>query len=461
MQRGVLLFVFYENKGGNNIFISNDIFKTKKTLKLIKPRKYKFLKSFLLRGNSLYLVVFVSFILSVFLLLLISKSYYTQIEILRYQNLKQLIDINNNTIIKQITASDENLFKTEDNNSTGPLNDLHVSPYVLKWGGYTLSGVKSSWKNVFYEKTALAGNRLFDHEKTGLYLADQGKYLSIAGDTKLSGTCYIPALGIRSVYIDGEAYRGGELIHGTEKTSKEKLPRLNEGLIEWMSKAYSGNYGMKDTLISADKLLDEKLNRGFNKTTFVIEQNNILQIDDISLSGKIIIRSDTLIILKKSCFCSDIIVIAPRIIVESGFQGNLQLFASDSVLIEKDVDLFYPSFVSVYNTSSRKAFCYISEGALIQGGVLCGGESEGDNNAGELYISDDVEIHGLVYCNGRTKITGKVYGSLYTNMFVLKTDRGYYENHLLNAVVNPTEQYENLVVPEIFKSDRKDIIQWF
>lgn len=421
---------------------------------MIRKKRYN------ISGKSLYLVVFISFILSVFLLLFISNNYYNQVEILYYQNLKTLSDVGRSAVLKQIVEDKELSREEMKLDSSLQSNQFQFNSVYQPWGAFYISGCQAEWRNLKIKKAAISGNYLFDKEKIGLYLADEGKYLSIAGNTHLSGTCYLPALGIRSVYIDGEAYRGGELIHGTEKSSNQNLPDLNSDFILWLSKAFKGDYTIKDTLISEELLYQDKLSRDFLKSALVYESKGVMKMQDMHLSGKIIIRSDTCIILKKDFKCENIIIMAPKIIVESGFIGSVQLFARDSLLLEEQSSLLYPSFISVYNVESKKTFCYISNDSRVQGGILCGAKTEKNNDAGELYLADNSEIHGIVYCSGSTRITGSIYGSLYTNRFVLKTSRGYYENHILNAVIDPVKQYKHFLVPAVLESSKKGIIQW-
>jgi uncharacterized membrane protein YfhO len=51
-----------------------------------------------LKAKALYLVVFISFIVSVILLLFISSSYYSQVEVLHYDALKQMVSQTNSSI---------------------------------------------------------------------------------------------------------------------------------------------------------------------------------------------------------------------------------------------------------------------------------------------------------------------------------------------------------------------------
>jgi hypothetical protein len=52
-------------------------------------------------------------------------------------------------------------------------------------------------------------------------------------------------------------------------------------------------------------------------------------------------------------------------------------------------------------------------------------------------ISAGAKIYGTVYCAGKVETRGKVFGTLYCDRFFLQTRQGYYENHLLDAWIDP------------------------
>ncbi len=394
-------------------------------------------------------------------MLLISNNYYTQIEVLKYQNLKKLTDCNNAALNLSLSRPDK--YKNETYTEIRPpvYEDIKTEIKHENWGGYSIVSTRAKWKNLKYRKTSLTGPYLNKEEKVGLYLADLGKYISIAGHTHLSGACYIPALGIRSVYIDGKPYKGSKLINGSEKTSKKQLPQINTDLLEWIKNSYTGQIAPNDSVGEQESLYrEQKIEQKFRNKPLIFNCHGEVNLSGIHLSGKIIVRSDSAIILNKTLKASGIIAIAPIIVVEKSFSGNVQLFARDSLLIDEDVNLGYPSFVSVCNPEGSKAFCFISEGASVSGGVLVVSQMEEGKKA-ELYIEKEADIHGIAYCSGSVSHKGEVYGSLYLNRFILKTKRGYYENHLLDAVVDPDKQYKNIVVPAILSGKTEmGLIDW-
>jgi cytoskeletal protein CcmA (bactofilin family) len=328
------------------------------------------------------------------------------------------------------------------------------------WGVFTLSHATSDWRDRSYSKTALLGNYLFDSEKVGLYLADKGKYLSIAGKTKLTGTTYLPALGIRSVYIDGEPYRGDKLFYGREENSNKNLPELNPDKLKIIEQLFTGELGDSIGDLS-DLLYGDKVSQSFAEQSILYESRSEIDLINVSITGKLIIHSDSLIYVNKSSQINNCILVAPQIIIDKGFRGSLQVFASDSILIEENVELSYPSVIGVYNPEGNTAFCYVNENAEISGAVFCHAALEAGEST-ELFLQPGVSINGLVYASGKVHIQGSIYGTLYANTFVLRTKRGYYENHLLNAVVDPETQYRDFLVPGMLEEhNQKAVLAWY
>jgi hypothetical protein len=414
-----------------------------------------------LSGNSLYLVVFISFIVAVLLLLLISNSYYSQVEVIRYKAIKEMIDLNRSALLYELSRPADGDSKDWKELTLFEKQAAITEVFRSEWGVYNIAGVKSSWKNIEFKKIAFCGQRVFHSGKTGLYMADEGKYLSIAGTTRLTGDCYLPSLGIRSVYIDGKPYSGKKLMYGTEKRSKNKLPEIDPILLQKTENLLEGIFDSEDSLGSSAGLFgSETIERSFEKSALIYDVKGAVVLDNMKLNGKIIIRSDSLVFLGSNLHTSDIIVVAPIVVADKSFKGSIQIVARDSVLIDKDCELDYPSSIMVYNYAGTKAFCYIQENVLVSGGIVCITQQEQGNS--ELILSKGSVVSGIVYTSGKTTLSGSVYGSLFTNSFYLKTPRGYYEDHLLEGVVDPESLLPDFAGPSVFveQQTRQEIIQW-
>jgi hypothetical protein len=422
------------------------------------PQKNKY-KSHTIKGKALYLVIFISFVVSVILLLFIAGSHYNQVEILQYRQLKNLILNTNSAIQYGMSTSKKDEYSSwkvfEDSDSSQIKTNLKIE----RWGAFYLTSAKSSWKDMSYSKTALLGAYLFIDEKTGLYLADKGKYLSVAGDSKLSGTTYLPPLGIRSVYIDGIPFKGRDLVEGIEKTSEKKLPGINPQLTQWVEEAYNNSPGDSAGYVS-DLVQKEEIIQPLTGNSLFFKSTETIKLKNIQIEGKVIIHSDSLIYINRSAQLKGVILISPVILIDEGFNGSIQAFASDSVVIAENCALKYPSLVAVYNSAGSSSYCYIGSQTSIQGGVFSTAKLK-DGADARLILESESEIHGIAYASGKTSLEGTIYGSMYANTFFLKTKRGYYENHLLNAQVIPDVQLEKFLVPDLLETNNTyNAIEW-
>ena len=179
------------------------------------------------------------------------------------------------------------------------------------------------------------------------------------------------------------------------------------------------------------------------------------------ITGNIIFVSSSTIFIGKECKIASAIFYAPKIVIEKGFIGSLQAFASDSIFIGQDVELNYPSVVGLIKGESETGLSYLSidEGAIVQG-VVFGTSIKGGQEI-QLTIKKDAEIEGQVYCSGSVDHKGKIYGSLLCQKLILKTPSSVYENHLLNAVVDNTKLSKHFVgVNLLSQSKARAIVRW-
>jgi len=262
-----------------------------------------------------------------------------------------------------------------DGNDT--LIDLYEdgkNPVNLKkenWGFYHILRCRATWKNLEWQKTALVGEDIFEQEPVGLYLADHKKYLSVAGDTRLSGNCYLPALGIRRAYIEGEGYKGEKLVYGKIKTSNSQLPKINAQLIHSVSKYLKGNF------LSSDSLLDYReisyrspVVWSFNNKSLVYSSKDALLLSQLDVEGRVIFYSEQSIFVTADNNLEQVIIVAPKVLIADDFKGSIQVFAADSIVIGKNCSLDFPGFVAIINNNINSCYLQVGESSTIRGGLM-------------------------------------------------------------------------------------------
>ena len=155
-------------------------------------------------GGTLLYIVFLCLMIFFLLLAFILKNQLDRDfisiksnEFFFYENLNSsLLAYINNPGIKQFDPSgipgDEIEFSTE------------------KWGSYKIVNAYLSKNPEHYRKTVLIGQKPWGDEKISLYLCESNKKTYISGKCRITGTAYIPELGIKTCYVGGNGFRGNE-----------------------------------------------------------------------------------------------------------------------------------------------------------------------------------------------------------------------------------------------------------
>ena len=182
----------------------------------------------------------------------------------------------------------------------------------------------------------------------------------IGGNAKIIGNAVVPNEGIKKLNLTRKNMNNFS-IEGSVLKSKKELPKTR----------YEKNIPINEGKTFSYESLDK---RNLTRRTFFQEVSVILlnqeELSNIEISGKYIIKSDRTIRITKSAKLEDVIIQSPRVIIESGFKGSIQIFATESVHLEKDVLLSYPSFIAVEtNTIKENTGIVISRGSRVLGGL--------------------------------------------------------------------------------------------
>jgi hypothetical protein len=271
----------------------------------------------------------------------------------------------------------------------------------------------------------------------GLYLTDHGYYLTVAGDTYLSGKCFLPKLGVRKAYIDGKSFKYNDIVSGTIENSKDHLPVMSGRLLVYLKSSVFESTGSKDSITGEQFLNSGKISNSFENTTIRVQSEDEIILSGLEIEGNIVIQSLKKIRIDKNTKLTNCICIAPIIEVGSEFEGTVQLFATDTVLIGDKVVLNYPSSVVSAGIDRSTAYMYIGTDSRVEGTLIAFAEIAKDNNVSVQFAMGTI-IYGTVYCAGKLELKSKITGSLFCNMFFLQTRQGYYENHLLDTWIDPS-----------------------
>lgn len=331
-----------------------------------------------------------------------------------------------------------------------------------RYGVFDIVTVQNKWKNISFKKTALLGENIFEGEKTALYLTDRQRYLSVSGNTIISGTSYLPKLGIRRAYIEGKGFKGDNLVEGEIKNSNNSLPTIDTNIINYLYGFFEDKYPSSDSIAGYEDMVRTKsVIRKFSEKQLMLISKEIIKVTGTVIEGNVIVYSPKGVFIGKDANIKDAIFFAPNIYIEPGFNGSIQAFAQDTFVVGDDCKLRYPSYVAIINKNINNCYFRVEEGSEIAGGILIYQDSKALKEP-ELFIGKDVSIYGQVYCKGSCELKGNIYGSLYCNVFVLKTPSAYYENHLLDVKIDINNLSKYFVGATIFDKSTKSkkIIRW-
>lgn len=348
---------------------------------------------------------------------------------------QQEVKIANRAKIREVAASgmalvQSNYFHEGDTTLTDFLytgDSLHLSN--RQWGLYDVVTVRARYHMDSLRKAFYIGKELQD--SLVLYVADEDRNLSVSGETKIVGNASIPQAGIKPAFVDGNFYKGiKKIVDGKIAYSERTLPAIDENRLK----------NIFETSFNPNTIqeLASTVHQSFYQDSYIIAEQAPLVLDNVQLHGKILITSDSSITIRANADLKDIICIAPYIRVEAGFSGNIQLFAQDSMRIEKDCRFSYPSSLVLFPPyKGANARLSLGKNTDFSGTVLLY-EKERRDVPNLLELEENVKITGDLIAYGMLKYKAplQVIGSTYCYRFVTQTQSTLYENYLIDITLD-------------------------
>jgi len=328
------------------------------------------------------------------------------------------------------------------------------------WGAYEILRATTGWRGIIAEKTAVLGGRYPASKLPALYMEDRNEYLSISGHTRLRGDCYLPGAHIKTAYMNRMGYSGDKPVWGNIFRS-DQLPTVSakyqKNNLSYLN--FSENSYDSVRLFHEFAAQSQAVSHSFSRKNLVLYSIKPIKLYDHILEGNIRVVSKTGIIVHEESHLKDVILYAPVVHVKQGFSGSLQIFASDSILIEDHCEFLFPSYLGVLN--QKESGIQIASHVDIHGGVSLLCISGRHHEASTLSLGKDSRVDGLVYCNSSIEQRGSVYGSVFSGRFVYQSNSITYENHLFNAVIDKQHVSDYLSYPFLFEGlKNKRVIKW-
>lgn len=374
------------------------------------------------------------------------------------------------TIVNADKGIDYVLYNKIPQNDTLQINLQDEAYKLVKvhkdyWGIFEKVMSTATIKHNSYSKIALVGVSQPQQNRTALYVEDNNKPLVVVGDTKIQGTVHLPKQGIRTGNIAGHSYYGKSLVYGSSRTSKAELPKL---LKETRDRIKTPQNITKH--ISQEQFLDlgkqsVYINSFYNPLEVIYSPTDI-NLYDISLTGHILVQSETRIVVDATSNLKDVILIAPEIQIKDHTKGRFQAFATKNISIEKNCELDYPTVLVLNerpnsnkgtNGTIETPLIKINKHAKIKGAVAYLGVTK--NYRAQVFIDENAIVTGEVYCNKNLELLGLVYGTVYTSNFVANQSGSSYQNHIYNGSILVDylpQEYVGLA----FEDSKKEVAKW-
>jgi hypothetical protein len=417
----------------------------------------------MLKGSALYMVIIIALVIAVLCSSLILAAYFFRGQYLikaRYDRLQN-----------NLSSGVHLLLHTKDTaylqGKTIRLfnNDLDsVRLKTIHWGLYDI-GVAEAFQQrdtVFKVFSMACG---IDSPKwAAVYLIDEDRPVSVSGKTSVRGDAFLPKAGVQAAYVDNKAYQGDKrLIIGKTHDSQRKLPPLNQKRLNTLEHLFNAQ-----GLPAVPNRAPDSLIRSFRAPTYRVKldkRNPVLR--DTYLSGNMIIYSDTLLTIDSTARLNNVLVFAKAILVKSGFRGTCQLFASDSISLERNCRLGYPSCLGILRYKSPLVGfppqISIGQNTKVNGAIFTY-EKEVSALPATINLGKGAKITGQVYAqhNISTRDSVTIAGSVFTARFVYQTAFTRYENYLINLKIDAGALSRYYLTSDLMPvaSNEKKILQW-
>src|SRR5690606_24842775 len=129
------------------------------------------------------------------------------------------------------------------------------------------------------------------------------------------------------------------------------------------------------------------------------------QLQNQKLRGNYLIKSSDSLFIGRDNFLEDVIISAPKIVFEDGFEGTVQACASELIVLGREVSLHYPSALCI-RSSAKGSQLILGEKSKVSGILASGGYEPRHLEDHTIEMEKDVCVIGDIYCEGKLLLTG-------------------------------------------------------
>jgi hypothetical protein len=336
------------------------------------------------------------------------------------------------------------------NNKPLPDNDEEISSSfsVRPYGLLSLIIAQSSVADDTLTSAHFAG---YSPAENNMFVTNFGRALSYSGTVTINAKKQLPKDYLNGIYIENKL--NDLKVNNPISISGPLLPEpnINFAKLDDLLNAKTVNF---NDLEKRDSLY---YNSFIKAPVKVIVKDHLLA--NINIKGNIIIASTDSIYISSSCRLEDVIIIAPKITFESKFEGTLQAFATDKLVLEKNVKLGYPSVVMMHCKKATDSEIVIKENSSIFGAIVLYGNSADDIRKNTILIEENSKIEADIYCTGNLICKSDINGSVYTNLLSYQTQSATYENCIADINVNPHKKTAYFISVPLLKQEKYETLK--
>lgn len=376
----------------------------------------------MIKASSLLNTVYVCLIVAVFCGVLIFIAQSNSI-------IFSSIEESNNLIYRN--KYDVSLYFAQYEVESSPFNEKGITTEFeeFPWGFFRILNSKTYGKSrdTITRSVFFNFRRKSERNLTALYLKDNGEPLKYSGTVSIDGDLYIPKSKLKPKYITNT--KNKLIQNGSRYSSKNSLPRLETN---FEFNFYEGN---KKTFSIDEVIAMGRLVNSYDSPTIYVNIDREIVLKNLFLKGNIIIYSTAPVTLDATLELTDIILKAPKIIVNKYFEGAVQLESEKLIEIKEGARLIFPSGIFV-STKSDSTEVILGKNAVLEGMLVVQGEKQKNTKKRSVLIKENGNLFGDLYCKGNLELLGNVTGSVYVNSLSTAIDASTSSNLLFNTKID-------------------------
>jgi hypothetical protein len=382
------------------------------------------------RSGVLQLALGIALVISVLCSSIILLAYYSKLSFTHQEIGKRLTD--NATSGIQYGMANRDVLQFNKAERIDLFGEMIDSVEIVKrpWGIFELISARAFLGNHVVRRSAFMGAIPDKIGQAIIYTPDNNAPVYLSGNTSIKGNVFASERKFSSADIEGRDFRGDRFVYGDIMRSDSKMPKLDTTLISELKSLLLQKENIYQLNPAAG--LMPKSNPDFNGPSRYYFTEQSLDITD-SIQGNVIIHSLMKVHISSGAKLADIIIVAPVIDIDEGFQGSIQCFASEMITLGKGSLLKYPSALVLVGDENDSTIV-VKEGAEIDGFVIIAGYDQTTGSKATFKIEKGGSMHGMAYINGAADIQGRLWGHITSRSFEAATTRWtVYGNHILDG----------------------------